>query len=95
MQKENTIYRKVNRGFQITLPPTFREKFNLAVGSSITMTLDNDKLVIEPHIDQKTISLNRLHAIFNELDILPKLADSEEAVLKLVNQERKLIRGKR
>ncbi|MDF2966205.1 MAG: Antidote-toxin recognition MazE, bacterial antitoxin [Rickettsiaceae bacterium] len=95
MQDENIIYRKVNRGYQVTLPPEFREKFNLDIGSTISMSLEDNKLVIEPYIDQKTYSLKKVRTIFEELDKLPKLEDSEDELFDILDKERKSARKKK
>ena len=40
------IIRKVSRGYQITLPPEFREKARLAIGDHVRIEQPGDALVI-------------------------------------------------
>ena len=93
MQQDiNITYRKINRNFQVTLPQEFRDKFHLEVGATISMEVVDNKLIIEPFIDQKAISLQKLRSIFQEADNVNPIADTEEEILKIIDEERKAVR---
>lgn len=89
--QNNTIYRKVSRGFQVTLPPKFREAAHLDIGATVTMKMNGNKLIIEPCVDAKKEALERFKDSFNELDAKPALADDELAVQKIVAKEIKAL----
>lgn len=95
MKQENYIYRKVNRGFQITLPPEFRDKYDLKIGSTLCLSLEDNKLIVTPYIDDKTHALKRLQMIFAEIDKLPQLPQSEDELYDLLDTERKSTRDHR
>lgn len=42
------MYRKISRGFQITLPPEFRERHGLKIGDVIEMRDEGHSLSVHP-----------------------------------------------
>lgn len=44
--KAKATLRKVNRGYQITLPPEFREQTGLCIGDHVRIEQQGDKLII-------------------------------------------------
>lgn len=77
---------KINRGYQLTLPPAFRESYHLQIGDYLKMQEENGKLIIEP---VKMVSNDPLEALksllsssddnFNDLP--------EEQIMDLVRSE--------
>jgi len=79
--------RKINRGFQLTLPQSFRDSYHLNIGDYVRMHEESGKLVIEPVKIVPKNSVDALKALFskaasNNFDDL-----SEEEIMELVLQE--------
>lgn len=77
---------KINRGFQLTLPPEFRENYHLQIGDYLKMQEENGKLVIEP---VKMVSSDPLEALKS---LLSSSVDNfkdlpEDQIMDLVRDE--------
>jgi len=80
--------RKINRGYQLTLPQTFRDAYHLQIGDYLRIHEEQGKLIIEP---VNLVSKNPVEALealfdsaasnFNDL--------SEEEIMALVQKELK------
>jgi bifunctional DNA-binding transcriptional regulator/antitoxin component of YhaV-PrlF toxin-antitoxin module len=46
--KMSEYTRKINRGFQLTLPQTFRDAYHLQIGDYLRIHEENGKLIVEP-----------------------------------------------
>ncbi len=87
--------RKITRGFQITLPPFFREKNNLQVGDTIEIIEKDNELILKPKRTKQDI----LNHLFKTLDESVGKSDykdlSEEEILQMADEEIKKSRRKR
>lgn len=83
------IIRKVNRGYQFTIPPEFREKNSLDVGALLSVKQEGNKLIIEP-FRNKTSALKRLDYIFSQKNEFSQI--SEKDISKMVQKEIKASR---
>lgn len=84
--------KKITRGFQITLPKSFREKYHLGIGDLIEFIENEKHLIVKP---VKTSS--KENAAKQLLSFLNKTGDcakgmTEEQILKLAHQERIKVR---
>lgn len=43
-----SLIRKINRSFQITLPQSFREKFEIKEGDYLEIIEEDDRIIIQP-----------------------------------------------
>jgi bifunctional DNA-binding transcriptional regulator/antitoxin component of YhaV-PrlF toxin-antitoxin module len=59
---DRPVIRKVSRGFQITLPPEFREKTRLAIGDHVRIEQLGDTLIITAVSDERQRIANELLA---------------------------------
>ena len=78
--------RKVNRGYQLTLPQTFRESYSISVGDYVRMHEEDGKLIIEP---VEIVSKDPVEALKTLFD---SVSDSfndlpEDQIMKLVREE--------
>jgi AbrB family looped-hinge helix DNA binding protein len=60
------MLRKISRGYQITLPPAFRERFDLKIGDHIEIEEAGDHLVIFPLDRRRRQAAKELHELFKE-----------------------------
>lgn len=78
--------RKINRGYQFTLPQAFRDAYHLQIGDYLKVHEINGKLVIEPVTIIPKNPEKALQSLFNSssnhFDDL-----SEEDILKMVHKE--------
>ena len=78
--------RKINRGYQFTLPQAFRDAYHLQVGDYLKVHEANGKLVIEPVTLVPKNPEQALRSLFdsstNHFDDL-----SEDDILKMVHKE--------
>lgn len=93
MQKEY-MYKKVSTNFQITLPQKYCKQFKITPGSILKVNAENEKLVIQPSRDDKTVTLARLQSIFDELDAKTSFSVNEESLIDEVASEIKASRAK-
>jgi AbrB family looped-hinge helix DNA binding protein len=85
-------FRKIARGYQITIPRSFREKFNIHIGDLIEFVEEDGQLIVKPV--KKAGSNN---AVLKLLTFLDNADDSikdmtEDEILKLANEQRKIAR---
>ena len=89
----NALVRKINTGYQLTLPPDFRKYNHLSVGSMVSVINEGNKLVIEP-FKNKSGALKRLELLFKksptEFESMP-----EQEVSDLVRHETQAARRNR
>jgi AbrB family looped-hinge helix DNA binding protein len=89
MKTERSL-RKIARGYQITLPPEFRDEFHLNVGDYVEVSEENGRLIIEPvEIKKKNIASQFDDIFKNQKD---RLITSEDKILEMVRKEVKLSR---
>ncbi len=85
--------RKINRGYQVTLPQEFRDNYHLQVGDYLRINEVGGKLIIEPVKIVPKNSVEALQSIFSsinsDLDDLP-----EDEIMELVRKEIKRSRKK-
>jgi bifunctional DNA-binding transcriptional regulator/antitoxin component of YhaV-PrlF toxin-antitoxin module len=90
--------RKINRGFQFTLPPDFKDIYHLQVGDYVRIYEENGKWIIEPVTMLPKNPKKALESLFmSSTDAFRDL--SEEEIMKLVSEEikkhRKLMKKNR
>ncbi len=83
---------KVNRGYQLTIPPEFRESYHLQIGDYLKMHEKDGKLIIEP---VKMVSNDPLEALQS---LLSSSVDNfkdlpEDKIMELVRDEIKKSRA--
>ncbi|MCP4402586.1 MAG: AbrB/MazE/SpoVT family DNA-binding domain-containing protein [bacterium] len=66
--KEKPTIRKINRRYQITIPPRFRERFHLEVGDHLEIEEDGDRLVISPLDLRRRQVAEELHQLFEDAE---------------------------
>lgn len=78
--------RKINRGYQLTLPQTFRDTCHLQIGDYVRIKEEGGKLIIEPVSITSKDPLQALGALFSSAtDAFSGL--SEDEIMKLVRKE--------
>ncbi len=80
--------RKINRGYQLTIPQTFRDTYHLQVGDYLKIQEENGKLIIEPVQMTSKDPIAALEALFGSTSE-NFTALSEEEILNLVRNELK------
>lgn len=60
------VIRKVSRGYQITLPPEFREKAHLDIGDHVRIEQQGDVLIITAVSDRRQQIADELAAVLAE-----------------------------
>lgn len=89
----NALVRKINTGYQVTLPPEFRKCNHLSVGSMVSVTNQGNKLIIEP-FKNKSEALKKLESLFKnaptEFESMP-----DQEVSDFVRHEIKAARSKK
>lgn len=88
------IISKINRGFQFTLPKSFRNANNLEIGDYLKIHEDNGKLVIEPVEVISKRSANALRTLFSTSEDHSEEV-LEKQVMSEVRKEIKAFRKKR
>jgi bifunctional DNA-binding transcriptional regulator/antitoxin component of YhaV-PrlF toxin-antitoxin module len=87
---ERPVIRKVSRGFQITLPPEFREKTRLAIGDHVRIEQLGDTLVITAVSDERQRIANELMAALAEpVAGAADIKDEEEAMRIAIEEIRR------
>jgi len=61
-----TTLRKVSRGYQITLPPAFREQTGIHIGDHVRMEQQDDRLIITVVSEERQRLANELAAALTE-----------------------------
>lgn len=78
--------RKINRGYQLTLPQTFRDTYHLQIGDYVRIQEENGKLIIEPVSIAPKDPLQALNELFSSSS--NAFSDlSEDEIMKLVHKE--------
>ena len=82
--------KKISRGFQITLPKAFRDRYNLDIGDRVEIVEEDGRFTLYPFRS----SHNPIHKLIQFLDELDDKApsSSEEEILEQANQQRHLTR---
>lgn len=85
MKSEKTtskpVLRKVSRGYQITLPPAFREKAHLAIGDHVRIEQHGETLIITAVHEEKQRIADELMATLSEpIEGVSDFEDDEEAM---------------
>lgn len=86
------ILRKINRGYQITLPPDFRDRYRLNIGDHVEMVEKNGLLVISPLGGRREKISRELATLFSEN---PESELSDEDTMQLAIREIKAARAER
>lgn len=86
--------RKINRGFQLTLPQTFRDNFHLQVGDYLRVNEENGKLIIEPVNIVPKNPIEALESLFNASSGNFNDLSEEEIMLLVRNELKKNRKGK-
>jgi bifunctional DNA-binding transcriptional regulator/antitoxin component of YhaV-PrlF toxin-antitoxin module len=85
---DRPVIRKVSRGFQITLPPEFREKTRLAIGDHVRIEQLGDTLVITAVSDERQRIANELLAALAEpVAGAADITDEEEEAMRTAIEE--------
>jgi AbrB family looped-hinge helix DNA binding protein len=80
--------RKINRGYQVTIPQTFRDAYHLQVGDYLRIQEENGKLIIEPVTITSKDPIAALESLFSAAsENFSNL--SEDQILNLVRSELK------
>jgi len=80
--------RKINRGYQLTLPQSFRDAYHLQIGDYLRVHEDDGKLIIEPVNMVSKDPIAALEALFDSAS--SNFGDlSEEEIMRLVHSELK------
>ena len=89
---EKPTLRKITRGYQITLPPEFRDRYHLHVGDHVEIVEKDGQLVISPlHVEREKVAadLARLFGDNPETDL------TDEEAMALAIREIKTARAER
>lgn len=81
MGDDRPVIRKVSRGYQITLPPEFRDRTHLSVGDHVRIEQVGDTLVITViNNDRQRIADELVAALAESLEGVSDIEDEEEAM---------------
>lgn len=82
-------FRKISRGYQVTLPHAFREKFHLEIGDLLEFIEKEDELIIKP-LKARTRE-NAAIQLINFLELSGDVINdmSEEEILSLAHKIKK------
>lgn len=92
-----TTIRKINRNFQVTLPPNFRERLGLHEGDYVEVTEEEARLTLRPVVTEAA----RRQLLKHLDDIFIKTADNpyanlpEEEVMEIVNKAIQEVRAEK
>lgn len=84
---DRPVIRKVSRGFQITLPPKFREKTRLAIGDHVRIEQLGDTLIITAVSDERQRIANELLAALAEPVAGAADAPDDEEAMRIAIEE--------
>jgi bifunctional DNA-binding transcriptional regulator/antitoxin component of YhaV-PrlF toxin-antitoxin module len=85
-KKSKPVLRKVSRGYQITLPPEFREKAHLAIGDHVQIEQQGDVLIIKAVRDRRQQIADELVAVLAEPTEDGEEFDDKEAMRFAIEQ---------
>jgi bifunctional DNA-binding transcriptional regulator/antitoxin component of YhaV-PrlF toxin-antitoxin module len=78
---DRPVIRKVSRGYQITLPPEFRDKTHLSIGDHVRIEQVGDTLVITVlNDDRQRVADELIAAVSKSLEGVSDIADEDEAM---------------
>ncbi len=82
--------KKISRGFQVTLPRSFRERFQLNIGDLIEFIEDDGQLTVKPikRLMKENSAQKLLSFLENAGDSISDM--TEEEILELARQQKKL-----
>jgi bifunctional DNA-binding transcriptional regulator/antitoxin component of YhaV-PrlF toxin-antitoxin module len=87
---DRPVIRKVSRGYQITLPPEFRDKTHLAIGDHVRIEQVGDTLVITAiNDDRQRIADELIAALSESLEGVSDIKDEEEAMRIAIEEIRR------
>ena len=84
---DRPVIRKVSRGYQITLPPEFRERAHLAVGDHVRIEQQGDALVITAVSDERQRLAAELMAVLAEPATGASDIQDEEEAMRIAIEE--------
>jgi len=90
---KSSLVRKINTGYQLTIPPDFREHNNLFIGSMVSVINEGSRLIIEP-FKNRSAALRKLELLFKNAPTTFE-SISEQEVSDLVRHEIKAARRER
>jgi AbrB family looped-hinge helix DNA binding protein len=97
MSAEKATIKKIARGFQVTLPKSFREKYNLTEGDYLEASEENGAVIYRPVVidgkklvTEMDLALSKLDKTNNEFAGM-----TEEEVIKIANGQIREVRAKR
>ncbi len=89
---EKQTLRKITRGYQITLPSDFRDRYHLHVGDHVELIEKDGQLVIAPMNAQREQMASNLAQLFAEN---PETELTDEEAMALAIEEIKATRAER
>lgn len=87
MKSQSTSLKKITRGFQLTLPKGFREKFDLNEGDYLEVVEEDERLVLRPIEIRRKQTATKLKKVLSKAVKTPLSKLSEEKALKVVEGE--------
>jgi bifunctional DNA-binding transcriptional regulator/antitoxin component of YhaV-PrlF toxin-antitoxin module len=80
------VIRKISRGYQITLPPEFREKAHVAIGDHVRIEQQGNVLIITPVTGRRQQIADELAAVLAEPTEGTEDFDDDEAMRFAIEQ---------
>ena len=90
MPDKTAAVRKITRGFQVTLPRSFRERYGLQIGDVVEMVERNGVLSVQPVELRRKHLQAALEDVFQQADAQGDASvsvNSEEEAMALAEQE--------
>ncbi|MBF0635248.1 MAG: AbrB/MazE/SpoVT family DNA-binding domain-containing protein [Nitrospinae bacterium] len=97
MNANKPALKKIARGFQVTLPKDFREKYNLTEGDYLEASEENGAVIYRPVvIDRKKLVAEMDEAFAKRDKVNDEFANmAEEDVIKIANEQIRKVRAER
>ena len=95
MKSEKPGIRKITRGFQVTLPQEFRERYHLKVGDVVEMVEEDGNLVIRPIIIFRKKISEELDQVFAKADKKSTAKLTDDEAMEFANREIKSVRAEK
>lgn len=93
MARQEILLRKISRGFQITLPPQFREQLGLRIGDHVRIEQAGEKLIVTPlHTRRQRLAEELAKALSEQVDSEESF-DEEQAMQFAIDQIRQYRRA--
>lgn len=85
-------FRKITRGYQITLPRFFRDKHHLEIGDVVELLEEDGNILIKPlhKQDRQNAAKRLINLLEDQENALNTMA--EEDILSLIKEEKKKMR---